>query len=474
MFYALAKVTPTKDATTAMSPQNHEQVVSQAVANRYQNAEKTKMDVLTALHNYRGLSPKLDKFVFNDGSDRELLNLDGTIPVRYKGYDFTRHGPLKWGEDLNCNPSAVYNIPICIWLLDNHPFSSPMVYVKPTPDMLIKASRHVDQNGKVYLPYLHEWNLNSSDLPGLIQIMIMTFSEMPPVYSKPKSAQPTTGGPYPTPYPTNPPGYMPMPGGGPSLPYPAAQPTGTGAYPSYPAQPGYPPTSTPYPVYPPTSSAGYPSTQPGPPAAYPPPYSAMPYTPYHNATPSLTTQPTATETNTTAAGNTGTITEEHIRVSLISAVSDRVRAKLRDSYGGSQAEVSVLRQQQTDLNEGKTKVEGLINKLEQEQSELDKNVRVLREREAEIKSVLSRLSSATEAPDVDEAVTTTAPLYKQLLNAYAEDQATQDAIYYLGEALRRDVIDLDSFLKHVRSLSRKQFQLRATMIKCRAKGNMAG
>lgn len=56
---------------------------------------------------------------------------------------------------------AVYNIPICIWLLDNHPFSSPMVYVKPTPDMLIKASRHVDQNGKVYLPYLHEWNLVS-------------------------------------------------------------------------------------------------------------------------------------------------------------------------------------------------------------------------------------------------------------------------------------------------------------------------
>ncbi|XP_045623851.1 tumor susceptibility gene 101 protein isoform X2 [Procambarus clarkii] len=439
-----------------MSPQNHEQVVAQAVANRYQNAEKTKVDVMTALHNYRGLSPKLDKFVFNDGTDRELLNLDGTIPVRYKG--------------------AVYNIPICIWLLDNHPFSSPMVYVKPTPDMLIKASRHVDQNGKVYLPYLHEWNLNSSDLPGLIQIMIITFSEMPPVYSKPKSAQPATGSPYPTPYPTNPPGYMPMPGGGPSLPYPPAQPTASGAYPPYPSQPGYPPTSTPYPVYPPTSSTGYPPSQPGgPPATYPPPYTpGIQYPSYPSTTSSnLPTQPTTTETNTTTA-STGTITEEHIRASLISAVSDRVRAKLRDSYGGAQAEVSVLRQQQADLNEGKTKVEGLISKLEQEQAELDKNVRVLREREAEIKSVLSRLSSATEPLDVDEAVTTTAPLYKQLLNAYAEDQATQDAIYYLGEALRRDVIDLDLFLKHVRSLSRKQFQLRATMIKCRAKGNMAG
>ena len=44
-----------------------------------------------------------------------------------------------------------------------------------------------------------------------------------------------------------------------------------------------------------------------------------------------------------------------------------MRAKLRDSYGGCQAEVSVLRQQQSDLNEGKTKLEGLLNKLDQEQ-----------------------------------------------------------------------------------------------------------
>ncbi|KAG0727348.1 Tumor susceptibility 101 protein [Chionoecetes opilio] len=101
-------------------------------------------------------------------------------------------------------------------------------------------------------------------------------------------------------------------------------------------------------------------------------------------------------------------------------------------------------------------------------------MRILKEREAEMKAVVARLQSATDPLDVDEAVTTTAPLYKQLLNSYAEDQATQDAIYYLGEALRRDVIDLDCYLKHVRSLSRKQFQLRATMIKCRAKGNMAG
>ena len=35
----------------------------------------------------------------------------------------------------------------------------------------------------------------------------------------------------------------------------------------------------------------------------------------------------------------------------------------------------------------------------------------------------------------------------RLLTAFAEEQATGDAIYYLGEALRRGVIDLDVFLK---------------------------
>lgn len=35
----------------------------------------------------------------------------------------------------------------------------------------------------------------------------------------------------------------------------------------------------------------------------------------------------------------------------------------------------------------------------------------------------------------------------RLLNSFAEEQAIEDAIYYLGEALRKDVIDLDVFLK---------------------------
>lgn len=65
-------------------------------------------------------------------------------------------------------------------------------------------------------------------------------------------------------------------------------------------------------------------------------------------------------------------------------------------------------------------------------------------------------------------------IFFRLLNAYAEEAAMEDAIYYLGEALRSGVIDLETFLKHVRQLSRKQFMLRAIMQKCRQKAGLAG
>ena len=57
--------------------------------------------------------------------------------------------------------------------------------------------------------------------------------------------------------------------------------------------------------------------------------------------------------------------------------------------------------------------------------------------------------------------------YRQLLNAHAEEAAVHEAIYYLGEAMKQEVIDCDVFLKQVRKMARRQFFLKATMNKCR-------
>lgn len=64
--------------------------------------------------------------------------------------------------------------------------------------------------------------------------------------------------------------------------------------------------------------------------------------------------------------------------------------------------------------------------------------------------------------------------FHRLINAYAEEAAIEDAIYYIGEALRKGCIDLEVFLKQVRQLARKQFMNRALMQKCRQKAGLAG
>ena len=90
---------------------------------------------------------------------------------------------------------------------------------------------------------------------------------------------------------------------------------------------------------------------------------------------------------------------------------------------------------------------------------------------AEMNSVKEKFDSSGDSVDCNEAVVATAPVFKQLLQgryfvvkrkviiiprnlAHAEDAAVEDALYFLGESLRRGVLDCESFLKHVRNLSR--------------------
>jgi len=312
--------------------------------------------------------------------------------------------------------------------MQQHPVVAPLSFVKPTQEMQIKMSKHVDHSGKVYLPYLSDWSQSSSDLLGLIQVLVIIFSESPPVFARPKNARPYPaygtqsgyqGAANPTPYP----GYPPAQ---PTMPYPV-HPPARPAYP-YPAYPGA--ANTPYPPYPTTPQ------QPGP-------------------------------------DNAATIGEEHIRASLLSAVQDKVRRRVRELGQQAQAELDVLSNTERDLNQGKAKVEGIVRRLESEQTTLEERLTMLREKNAEMDAAIARMEGEDQM-EIDEAVITTAPLYKQLLQTFAEENATQDAIYHLGESLGHGVIDLEVFLKQVRMLSRRQFMLRATMQKCRQRAGLSG
>ncbi|XP_078582849.1 uncharacterized protein LOC144865754 isoform X3 [Branchiostoma floridae x Branchiostoma japonicum] len=174
------------------------QFLKKALA-KYKHKDVTQKEVVATLKHFEDLKPVVDTYVFNDGSQTELLCLCGTIPVKIK--------ELR-GQSTSAGASGAntYNIPVCIWLTEFHPEIPPLVYVRPTGNMVINESKHVDMNGRVYMPYLHEWthalqrsssasgvpaarsspsrSRNDSDLIVLIQHMRRVFSEEPPVFMR--------------------------------------------------------------------------------------------------------------------------------------------------------------------------------------------------------------------------------------------------------------------------------------------------
>lgn len=105
----------------------------------------------------------MNTYVFKDSSQKDLLNFTGTIPVMYQG--------------------NTYNIPIRLWILDSHPFAPPICFLKPTANMGISVGKHVDAQGRIYLPYLQNWSHPKSVIVGLIKEMIAKFQEELPLYS---------------------------------------------------------------------------------------------------------------------------------------------------------------------------------------------------------------------------------------------------------------------------------------------------
>ncbi|XP_070620599.1 ubiquitin-conjugating enzyme E2 variant 3 [Erythrolamprus reginae] len=112
---------------------------------------------------YPNIRFTMSTYTFKDGSQKDLLNFVSTVPVKYKG--------------------SIYNIPICIWILDSYPFTPPICFLNPTANMGISVGKHVDVRGRIYLPYLQAWSHPQSVITGLLKEMSIKFEEELPLYA---------------------------------------------------------------------------------------------------------------------------------------------------------------------------------------------------------------------------------------------------------------------------------------------------
>ena len=62
----------------------------------------------------------------------------------------------------------------------------------------------------------------------------------------------------------------------------------------------------------------------------------------------------------------GTIGEDTIRASLISAVSDKLRWRMKEEMDRAQAELDALKRTEEDLKKGHQKLEEMVTRLDQE------------------------------------------------------------------------------------------------------------
>ncbi|PIO63231.1 Vps23 core domain protein [Teladorsagia circumcincta] len=169
------------------------------------------------------------------------------------------------------------------------------------------------------------------------------------------------------------------------------------------------------------------------------------------------------------SSSAGTLQPEHIRVSIISALEDKLRMRLREKMGTSHAEMASIRETQSELQAGQRTLRNMIEELEKQQKLLESYIFAHQDKKTELTRTLAECGTDSEnkTVDIDQAIDAATPLHRQILTNYAQDLACDDVIYALGQALREKKVSVQEYLRHVRDISRKQFIFRATMQKCR-------
>ena len=117
------------------------------------------------------MSPRTEVYTYENGGSALLLTASGTLPVDFRG--------------------ATYRFPIKLWIPQAYPQESPIVYVTPGRDMLVRPGQHVGVEGRVYHPYLRDWSgmWDRANIADFLSYLQQAFAREPPLVSKAQQQQ---------------------------------------------------------------------------------------------------------------------------------------------------------------------------------------------------------------------------------------------------------------------------------------------
>ncbi|KAL7552389.1 hypothetical protein ACHAWF_017349 [Thalassiosira exigua] len=417
----------------------------------YRDPQRVLRDAEALLSSSLGahLRPTTEPLTLNDGSSTPpVLLLRGTLPMTYRG--------------------VTYNTPVDLYLPPPYPMRPPTAFVRPVAGMAIKENhKHVGLDGRVYLPYLHEWRPSTHDLRELALFMSSLFGSEPPCYAKPAAAA--------------------------SVPPSAANGGGRCDHGRRRQSP---------PPYPGSAGAGGASSLPAAilsslPAAIRPSNAAGAAEEERRkklereiADANLAAETARRAEAEEAKAEAEKVRRQRDRANELSSTkalaTTMVRAEARTHHRDAREGLRTELKGRKRMEHGKGRIKESLKEGEERNGEL---VKMNRELGEEIEKLEKWLGAAKEqSAEEEEGETSEADDGRcradlmampadvpsaQMLALSAENSAIDDCIYHLDRALVRGSITVEVFLKEVRKLSKRQFLAKAHLIKI-AQGRAAG
>lgn len=382
----------------------------------YENRKSVKDSLTSVYRNYDNLYANIGKLIRNNGSESQLIVLSGTIPTVFRGVE--------------------YHTPIEVYLEKTFPKATPIVYCRPTNEMVVQMNHpHVQPDGLVMTPYLLSWTYNSN-LNDLLRGLSAIFGQQPPLLQRPKGSVGIVKSSSVSQYSSgiNHQQY--------NSPSPMLQNTilQNNKYNSTPnIQSSFPNSQNPYQQQ--SNIQPYPSSN-----------AQSQYQQQSNNQPSYT------------SGNSNSKKDQ-----LIQEVTLALQQELHKYYCSTRDELDQEFQRESKLNLSSENVKLDIKKLKRLREEYHN----LKQNITEKQSLVDSWSNNDEMNANNSALNMVVPyddLTEQFIKLTAEYRTIEDAFYYLNKALVSDdsKIDVNLFIKEARKLARQQFICKAHLMRIQA------
>ena len=362
------------------------------------------------------LLPGIAPLVENNGESTNCLVLQGTIAMVFRG--------------------TTYQVLIDMYLPAGYPRQPPISYVRLAPNMYLKENHpHVGSDGMVYLPYTHEWNARTHSLIELVVAMSSVFSSIPPVFTR---AQP------------------------PPAPAPAPAP------------------SPPPPVYqPPNSSSGN---------AYTSPQNSSiarrededleSERHFQEQMAIIAAQEESEKQQAIEAAKrmeeernkqiaAQKQWEEKKTIEVRHNLNQKIHLHLTDMANTARTTVQSDWRDEQKLKSATEKVDRDMKQLEDAKAQLLEAIATVDTKTEEIKAWLQEVEESKEGQEasVDDICQPVNKLHAQMLDLSAENASLTDALYFVDKAVYNGHMDCTTHLKTVRKLAKRQFLVRAHLLK---------